>query len=81
MIIHRMTFDIAVENGAPDVYTLQSQIQAEIRNVGFVVGAEGIGNCHTVQSVNASEVIDRQIREREGVAHPVCRTSVTGTPN
>lgn len=62
MTVYRMTFDIAVSKYfSHDVYTLQSVIAKAICSAKDVLAAEGKKeNCLTCNSVDASEMIDKQ---------------------
>lgn len=75
MRVHRMTFDIAVENGAPDVYTLESEIRKAIHDgAAFVIGAEAVGKTGLrVNSIEASLLIDRQIKEDQPIDTKPCQ--------
>ena len=63
MVIHRMTFDIAVQsNRAGDFYDLQNAIKRSIMNTDGVCGVEVDGNnCLRVKGVDASEIITHQV--------------------
>lgn len=62
MMVYRMTFDIAVSKYfSHDVYTLQSVIAKAICSAKDVLAAEGKKeNCLICNSVDASEMIDKQ---------------------
>ena len=63
MVIHRMTFDIAVRSDrAGDFYDLQNAIRKSILNTDGVCGVEADGNnCLRVNGVDASAVITHQV--------------------
>lgn len=69
MTVYRMTFDIAVTRGAPDVYTLESEIRRAIYDgVPLAIGAEGVkGNGLRVNGIDASGLIDKQIKENSPI--------------
>ena len=63
MVIHRMTFDIAVQSDrAGDFYDLQNDIKKSIMKTDGVCGVEVDGNnCLRVKGVDASAVITHQV--------------------
>ena len=63
MVIHRMTFDIAVRsNRTDDFYSVRDAIKKSILNTDGVCGVEeDCNNCLRFKGVDASAVITHQV--------------------